>query len=98
MKYHKKLQRTDLLRYGWRTILMMAASEFSRASNLAANGGGKERQNCLLRAKELLGVMETDGSIPKTTASKLLALTNIMKDPFLADPSSMYKKSMQLAS
>ena len=77
---------------------MMAASEFSRANSLANDGGGKEMQNCLLRAKELLGVAETDPSIPQTTGIKLFNLTNkLLKFPKL-DPKLLYDQSMALAS
>lgn len=98
MRYHKQLKRTDLVKYNWKTILKMAASEFSRASSLRNDGKGKELSNCLMRAKELLGILEINPSIPKITAIKLLSLTNQMINPLEVDPNSMYKKSMLLAS
>lgn len=98
MKYHKKLKRTDLAKYDWKTILKMAASEFSRAISLSKNGKGEERLNCLYRAKELFGILEIDPSIPQETAAKLLPITQQMTRPQQTNPSSMYKKSMALAS
>lgn len=98
MRYHKNLRRKDLLKYGWKKLLMMAASEFSRAKNLSDNGGGKEIKSCLLRAKELLAVLETDPAIPISPALKLQKITRIMVRPFDIDPRSLYSKSMRLAS
>ena len=98
MKYHKKLNRTDLLKYGWKTILMMAASEFSRASNLSRNGGGKELKGCLLRAKELLGVIEIDPSIPQAAGIKLAGLANKLIEPSRINLKTLYNQSMSLAS
>ena len=77
---------------------MMVASEFSRAESLSNNGGGKELKNCLLRAKELFGVLETDASIPVATARKLLPLTKELLTPLKANPGSLYNKAMRLAS
>jgi len=77
---------------------MMAASEFSRADSLSHNGGGKEKESCLLRAKELLGIMETDGSIPQAFGLKLLPILREMVNPFDIDPKSLYSRSMHLAS
>ena len=77
---------------------MMAASEFSRASNLANHGSGKELQNCLLRAKELLGVIETDPTIPPPSAIKLLGLSKKLTKPLHINPKSLYNQSMSLAS
>ena len=98
MRYHKNLTRKDLLKYGWKRLLMMAASEFSRADSLSNNGGGKELKSCLLRAKELLAVMETDLSIPQSSAIKLQQITRAMVRPFEADPKGLYSQSMRLAS
>ncbi|MEA3493734.1 MAG: hypothetical protein U9R38_05045 [Candidatus Margulisiibacteriota bacterium] len=74
MKYHKKLKREDLLKYGWKNILRMTASELSRAHSLSKNGGGKELEMCFLRAKELFGVLEVDSSLRPATAIKLLPI------------------------
>ena len=98
MKYHKKLSRTDLAKYDWKIILMMAASEFSRANSLSGKGNGKELVNCLMRAKELLGILEINPAIPKATAAKILPLTLQMVNPLKVDPFYMYKNSMALAS
>lgn len=77
---------------------MMAASEFSRAESLSNNGGGKELKSCLLRAKELLAVLETDTSIPYSQALELQKVMKTMIDPFKVNPKNLYKKSMRLAS
>ncbi len=98
MMYHKNLKRKDLLKYGWKKLLMMAASEFSRAESLSKNGGGKELKSCLLRAKELLAVLETDSSIPSSCALKLQQIMRMMVDPFKASPKNLYNRSMRLAS
>ena len=98
MKYHKNLTRKDILKYGWKKLLMMAASEFSRAESLSNNGGGKELRSCLLRAKELMAILETDHSIPSSDGSRLFKLTKEMVNPFKIDPQNLYNKSMRLAS
>jgi len=98
MRYHKNLTRKQLLKFGWKKLLMMAASEFSRAKNLSGNGGGKEMESCLLRAKELLAVMETDSHVPNASGLKLQPLLRAMVNPFEVDPQKLYLKSMFLAS
>lgn len=98
MKYHKNLTRKALLKHGWQKLLMMAASEFSRADSLANNGGGKELRSCLLRAKELLGITETDPSIPSLKGIKIFALTRSLVDPSTVVPKTLYNRSMALAS
>lgn len=98
MRYHKNLTRKDLLKYGWKKLLMMAASEFSRAGSLVDSGGGRELKSCLLRAKELFSVLETDLSIPQAPALKLQQIARDMVDPFDVNPEKMYHKSMMLAS
>ena len=77
---------------------MMAASEFSRAKSLSDNGGGKELKSCLLRAKELLAVMETDSRIPSSSGLQLQSLLRSMVNPFDTDPNKLYLKSMSLAT
>ena len=77
---------------------MMAASEFSRAESLSHNGGGKEKESCLLRAKELMGIMETDDRVPRSSDLKLQPLLRVMVNPFEADPKRLYSISMRLAS
>ena len=98
MKYHKKLKRTDLLKYNWKQLLMMAASEFSRADSLFKNGQGRELDNCLLRAKELLGVLEIDPSIPQAPAIELQTMTKQMTSLNAAASKTLYSKAMALAS
>jgi len=77
---------------------MMTASEFSRAESLSHIGGGKEKESCMLRAKELLGIMETDSRIPQVFGLKLLPILREMTNPFDVDPKSLYIRSMFLAS
>jgi len=98
MRYHKNLTRKQLLKYGWRKLLMMAASEFSRAKSLSDKSGGKEIKSCLLRAKELLAVMETDSQVPSASGLKLQPLLRAMANPFDVDPQKLYLKSMSLSS
>jgi len=98
MKYHKKLKRTDLLKYSWKQILMMAASEFSRADSLCSGLGAsksKELDNCLLRAKELIGVLEIDPTISQSSALVLLTMIKALSNP---DPKTLYLQAMQLAA
>ena len=97
MRYHKQLTRKKLLKYGWKKILLMAASEFSRAESLSDNGGGRELKNCLLRAKELLGVTESDHTIPNKQALNLLKITRQMADMSNVNPGKIYKLSMRNA-
>lgn len=98
MRYHKNLTRKDLLKYGWKKLLMMVASEFSRAESLSNNGRGKELKSCLLRAKELLGVAETDYSIPPSCGLKLYRFTKALVRPFKINPKSLYKRAMDFVS
>ena len=87
---------------------MMAASEFSRADSLSKNGPsmpsnfealgankGKEINNCLLRAKELIGILEIDPTIPQSSARALLAMIKTLTHP---DPKTLYLQAMQLAA
>jgi len=74
MRYHKKLLRTKLEQLSWKIVLQMIASELSRALHLKKNGGRKEVENCLLRAKELLGVLESSSKIPAEIGLKLLPI------------------------
>lgn len=57
MQAHPGLSRTDALKYGPSKILLMVASEFGRAGDLA-NHPDKARA-CLERARELMGLLET---------------------------------------
>ncbi|MBU0686522.1 MAG: hypothetical protein KKB81_01530 [Candidatus Margulisbacteria bacterium] len=98
MKYHKNLTRKDLLKYGWKKLLMMAASEFSRAESLANNGGGKELKSCLLRGKELLGITETDPSIPSSKGVRIFNLTRSLVSPVAVAPKTLYRIAMRLAA
>lgn len=98
MKYHKKLTRKDLLKYGWKKLLMMTASEFSRANSLANNGGGKELKHCLLRAKEIFSVLETDPSIPSQTGLKLIPIARSLIDLAKSKSGYLYTKAMDIAS
>ena len=75
---------------------MMAASELSRAESLSHNGG-KELKSCLLRAKEILGVLEIDPIIPSAIAIKLIPMMKQMVVPAEANPRILYKKAMLLA-
>jgi hypothetical protein len=54
--------------------MKMVASEFSRAARL--KGKSSEVENCILRAKELLGVLESNSAIPARIGLKLLSIIN----------------------
>jgi hypothetical protein len=98
MIYHKNLTRKDLLKYGWKKLLMMAASEFSRADSISNNGGGKEYESCFLRAKELLAVLETDRSIPAQSGLKLNKFIKMTIAPSNIRAKTIYHKAMALAA
>ena len=72
MKYHRKLLRAQLERLPWSTVVGMVASELSRAEHL--RGAGGETESCILRAKELLGVLESAPAIPVKAGIKLLSV------------------------
>jgi hypothetical protein len=98
MKYHKKLSREDVAKQGWDRIILMIASEMSRADHLSRNGGGAEVEACVLRAKELFGVLESEPSLPSKTAHRLLSMLNeIRKSPNIKY-GKLYNNFMILAS
>jgi len=98
MKYHKKLTREDVAKQGWRRIVLMIASELSRADHLSKNGGGTEVEMCLLRAKELFGVLESERSIPIKSATSLLSMLKEMTKPSNIMYGKLYNNFMALAS
>jgi hypothetical protein len=97
MKYHKKLTREQLLKYGWRTMLQMAASEFSRASSLV-KGGGPEVEMCQNRAKEIIGVIESERSLPSNIGQQLMGIINDVVNAPRKNYQAYYDQLMQLAS
>lgn len=98
MKYHKQLKREDLIKQGWDRMLLMIASEFSRAERLSKNGGGKEVEMCVLRAKELLGVLESDPSVPVNVGRSLFAILHQIMKPEKMRYGRLYNSFMALAS
>jgi hypothetical protein len=54
---HPGLTRQDVMKYGPAKMLLMAASEFWRAGDLATHP--EKVKGCLSRAQELLGLVET---------------------------------------
>jgi hypothetical protein len=98
MKYHKKLTREDVVKQGWDRIILMIASEMSRAEHLSRNGGGTEVEMCILRAKELFGVLESDPSLPSTTARSLLAMLYKITKSSKIQYGKLYNSFMALAS
>ena len=97
MKYHKKLKREVALKYGWRKLLLMIASELSRANSLSQDGGGAEVNMCLMRAKELLGVLEIDPSLPPNIGLSLLPILKKRFPSFRRNYATLYNKFMTLA-
>jgi len=51
----------------WKTQVGMVASELGRTARLTETGGGPEVSGCLLRARELMGVLESLPTIPSET-------------------------------
>jgi hypothetical protein len=98
MKYHKKLKREDVVKQGWNRILLMIASELSRAEHLSKNGGGKEVGMCVLRAKELFGVLESDPSVPADIGMSLFAMIHKITKPAKMQYGRLYNSFMALAS
>jgi hypothetical protein len=98
MKYHKKLTREDVARQGWGRIILMIASELSRAEHLSKNGGGAEVKMCVSRAKELFGVLESEPSIPYKVAKGLTAMLNEITKPTIGHYNKLYNNFMALAS
>ena len=98
MKYHKKLARKDVAKQGWNRMLLMIASELSRADHLSKNGGGAEVKMCVLRAKELFGVLESESSIPSRIADHLLTILAELIKPANIKFRKLYDDFMALAS
>ena len=96
MKYHKKLERKDVLRHGWAKILMMIASELSRAAHLPQKS--KEAKSSYLRAKELLGVLESDPDLPNNRASKMLSYYRSFTHYYSMDAGKLYEQFMKLSA
>ena len=78
MKYHPNLQPARLRAMPWYRQLAMVDSELSRACNLLKQGGGAEVSGCLMRARELMGVLESQPVIPEEYGPKLLDVTRLM--------------------
>ncbi|MFH1709907.1 MAG: hypothetical protein ABH860_02400 [bacterium] len=98
MKYHKKLTRKDVAKQGWNRIILMIASELSRADHLSKNGGGAEVETCILRAKELFGVLESEPSLPYNIGRRLLTMLHKITRPSKIQYGKLYNSFMALAS
>jgi hypothetical protein len=98
MKYHKKLTREDIAKQGWNRMLLMIASELSRADHLSKNGGGTEVKMCVSRAKELFGVLESEPSLPSKIAHSLLSMLNEIRKSSNIKYGKLYNNFMTLAS
>lgn len=98
MKYHRKLTRVAVSRQGWERIVLMIASELSRADHLSKNGGGAEVEMCVLRAKELFGVLESESSVPFKAAKRLLLMLKEFAKPSNIGYGKLYNNLMALAS
>jgi hypothetical protein len=98
MKYHKKLSREDVAKQGWNRIILMIASELSRAKHLSRNGGGIEVEMCISRAKELFGVLESEPSLPDNIGKGLFAMLYKITRPTKIQYGNLYNRFMALAS
>lgn len=98
MKYHKKLTREEVAKQGWNRIILMIASEFSRADHLSKNGDGSEVKACVLRARELFGVLESEKNIPSNIASNLLVILKEIARPSNLKYGKLYNNFTALAS
>jgi len=98
MKYHKKLTREDVAKQGWNRIILMIASELSRAKHLSRNGGGSEVEMCISRAKELFGVLESEPSLPDNIGKSLFAMLYKITGPTKIQYGKLYNGFMALAS
>ena len=96
MKYHKQLKRNDILKYGWARMLMMIASELSRSAHLPQRS--KEFRSSYLRAKELLGVLESAPGLPEKKASQLLLYYRSFIDYQSVDAGQLYEQFMGLSA
>ena len=63
----------------------MVDSEIVRAKNLLEQGGGSEVTGCLQRARELMGVLESNPTIPERFGPDLLVLVRMLGDPSIID-------------
>jgi len=86
-----------MLSYGWKTMLQMAASEFSRANSMLRQGG-PEIEMCQNRAKEIIGVLESEISLPSNIGQQLMAIINDVINTPRKNYRSYYDQLMQLAS
>ena len=98
MKYHKKLTREDVAKQGWNRIILMIASELSRAEHLSKNGGGAEVEMCISRAKELFGVLESEPSLPYNIGKGLFVMLHKITGPTKIQYGKLYNGFMALAS
>jgi hypothetical protein len=76
----------------------MIASEFSRAKHLSKNGGGSEVEACVLRARELFGVLESEKNIPSNIAKSLLVILKEIAKPSNIKYGKLYTNFTALAS
>lgn len=77
-------------------MLMMIASELSRSAHLPLKS--KEYRSSYLRAKELLGVLESDPALPQNKASKLLLYYYSFVKYYSINAGQLYEKFMDLSA
>ena len=63
----------------------MVDSEIVRAKNLLEQGGGSEVTGCFQRAREIMGVLESNPAIPEQFGPDLLVLVRMLGDPSIID-------------
>ena len=101
MRYHRNTSAARVRAWPPAVQLGHAASELSRATSMLESGDGERARTALLRARELLGVLETSPALPEAWGGPLLDLVRglSMKNPGTADPASLrsiYGKAMAL--
>ena len=91
MNHHKHLTAERVRQMPWTSQAGMVASELSRAGNLAKAQGTEEARRCLLRARELMGILETNPAIPPDQGiilaenARSMTMARLMADAGLVD-------------
>jgi len=103
MRLHRRTSAAQVR--GWPPAVQVGhiASELMRAGNLAGQGATLEARNALLRARELLGVLETCPSLPESWGPELARAVTVLRTTPLDQPDpavwrSLYDSLMELCS
>lgn len=97
MNAHKNLSRLDVLRHGPKKIAAMAASEFYRAAQRVNQP--ESVRLCLLRGRELLGILETQPLPPKSVQrlKPIFYSASSMHTPLHAKPEHLSRRMSEIA-